>query len=89
MNPYSQLGVDNTTMGYLSQAGIDPTMGIQQPAAYPSYPNAAGAGSQTAGTQQNAAPPIASAQNNTQSPETSPRGLSPYSLVGDANYRMS
>jgi hypothetical protein len=87
MNPYSN--IDSTTLGYLSQAGIDPA-GSPQPqqnAGYPTYPNAAGVGSQTAGvtppeTQQVAQPPA-----KQEIPDATARGLSPYSLLGDANYR--
>jgi hypothetical protein len=96
MNPYSQLGIDQTTEGYLSGAGIDPTANFQQSpgsatgslSAYPTYPNAAGVGSQTAG-----AAPTAPAVNapvvggSPTIPDASARGLSPYSLLGDANYR--
>lgn len=83
MNPYSQLGIDPSTLGYLSQAGINP---VSATSAYPTYPNAAGVGSQTAGVAApEAAPP---AQSNNAMPDPTARGLSPYSLLGDANYRQ-
>ncbi len=86
MNPYSQ--IDSSTLGYLAQAGIDPAAGMQpqqpaQPAAYPTYPNAAGVGSQTAGM----ATPTQITQNKNEVPDATSRGMSPYSLIGDANYR--
>jgi hypothetical protein len=100
MNPYSQLGVDQQTAGYLGQAGINPASSFQADsqaaskvnAAYPTYPNAAGVGSQTAGqqSQNNASStsgPGVVTPNKSDAPDVSVRGMSPYSLVGDANYR--
>ena len=102
MNPYSTLGLDTTTQGYLAQAGVNPSANFQATpqvappglSAYPTYPNAAGVGSQTAGGTNTITP---SASTNTQTapqvgvastiPDASARGLSPYSLLGDANYR--
>ncbi len=87
MNPYSFL--DTSTLGYLGQAGIDPSAvsapAPQQaaPMQYPTYPNAAGVGSQTAGTQ-----PVVAATNKLEIPDVNTRGMSPYSLLGDANYRQ-
>lgn len=95
MNPYSQLGVDQQTSGYLSQAGIDPTSTFQQApqaqtgsqlSSYPTFPNAAGVGSQTAGAPQ--ATPQTPVGAATTTPDASSRGMSPYSLLGDANYRQ-
>lgn len=88
MNPYSQL--DTTTLGYLAQAGVDPAA-VSQPqaatnGAYPTYPNAAGVGSQTAGMAQQTQAPAAPAK--IEMPDTTSRGMSPYSLLGDANYRQ-
>lgn len=85
MNPYSQLGVDNTTLGYLSQAGIDPAASSSQMSAYPTYPNAAGVGSQNAGVLPTSPAPQ---QDKNAMPDPSARGLTPYSLLGDANYRQ-
>ncbi len=82
MNPYSNLGIDQSTLGYLSQAGIDPSNSGAM-GAYPTYPNAAGVGSQTAGN----APVQPIQQNPNAIPDASTRGLTPYSLLGDANYR--
>lgn len=88
MNPYSQL--DTTTLGYLAQAGVDPGA-VPQPqaasnGAYPTYPNAAGVGSQTAGV--TPAVPMPTAPAKQEMPDASARGMSPYSLLGDANYRQ-
>ncbi len=91
MNPYSQ--IDSNTLGYLGQAGIDPSMAPapQQPqqqkqGAYPTYPNAAGVGSQTAGVFEQKMPPTTS-PSDPKNAEESSRGMSPYALLGDANYR--
>ena len=97
MNPYSQLGLDQSTMGNLAQAGIDPAGSFQQSAksaAYPTYPNAAGIGSQTAGvvSQNETTSPSGSGvvtPNKNEIPDASARGLTPYSLLGDANYRVT
>jgi hypothetical protein len=88
MNPYSQ--IDSATLGYLSQAGITP--GPEQAAptqmGYPTYPNAAGVGSQTAGVTPPAAPQQSQqAPQKNEIPDATARGMSPYSLIGDANYR--
>lgn len=92
-NAYSSLGIDDTTAGYLSGAGVDPTQDLQSSAgtatgslsAYPTYPNAAGVGSQTAGVATSTAPVVGAATTAT---DPSSRGQSPYSLLGDANYRQ-
>ena len=82
MNPYSLLGTD--TLGQVASAGVDPNAGL-----YPTYPNAAGVGSQTAGVapQQQQAP-VTAASTKLEVPDTTSRGMSPYSLIGDANYRQ-
>lgn len=97
MNPYA--GLDTGTLGQLAQAGIDPNANMvgpikSPPTSYPTYPNSAGLGSQTAGnppadntTQQTLPPPSASSLNSQALPDVSVRGMSPYSLLGDANYR--
>jgi len=89
MNPYSNLGTE--TLGYLGQAGIDPAAVSKQPAqgGYPTYPNAAGVGSQTAGVApaQPEQQPLPNAQPKNEIPDATQRGMSPYSLLGDANYR--
>lgn len=89
MNPYSN--IDSSTLGYLSQAGIDPAAGTQPQApaqgGYPTYPNAAGVGSQTAGTQQAEPQQMQQAPVKNEIPDATARGMSPYSLIGDANYR--
>lgn len=89
MNPYSSLGIDQQTAGYLGSAGINP---VTTQAPYPTYPNGAGVGSQTAG--QPSQNPTTSTSgsgvvtpNKTESPDVSLRGMTPYSLIGDANYR--
>lgn len=91
MNPYSQLGLDPTTLGYVAQAGVNPMANAAptpnaQPSAYPTYPNAAGVGSQTAGNVNSA--PVTSATTKSEVPDTNARGINPYSLIGDANYRQ-
>jgi hypothetical protein len=85
MNPYSFL--DAETLGQVAAAKVDPTM---QLSAYPTYPNAAGLGSQTAGqqAQQPQQNPVTAATNKIEVPDTTSRGMSPYSLIGDANYRQ-
>jgi hypothetical protein len=88
MNPYSQ--IDSATLGYLSQAGIDPAGSPQKPAQgpYPTYPNAAGVGSQTAGVApETQTPPVTAVPTKVEMPDAATRGMSPYSLIGDANYR--
>lgn len=85
MNPYSTL--DSGTLGMIAQSGVDPGV-ISQPSqnsAYPTYPNGAGVGSQTAGVAQQASVPAA--PQKLEVPDTTSRGMSPYSLIGDANYR--
>jgi len=90
-NAYSSLGIDDQTAGYLSQAGVDPSSTYQQSSqqssstlsAYPTYPNSAGVGSQTAGSTTGT-----TVQAAPQAVDATSRGLSPYSLLGDANYRQ-
>lgn len=81
------LGTD--TLGMVAQSGVDPSS-VQpqaQNSAYPTYPNGAGVGSQTAGVapQAQAAPAL---PTKIEVPDTSSRGMSPYSLLGEANYRQ-
>jgi hypothetical protein len=86
-NPYSQ--IDQQTLGMLGSAGIDPAAVSQpqQPQGYPTYPNAAGVGSQTAGQTPAAPATQAPAAPKVEMPDTTSRGMSPYSLVGESNYR--
>lgn len=91
-SPYSSLGIDDTTAGYLASAGVNPAQDIQSSAgiaqgslsAYPTYPNAAGVGSQTAGNPSAPVTPVGAAAI----PDSTSRGMTPYSLLGDANFRQ-
>ena len=94
MNFWSQFGMDPQTAGSVAQAGIDPMANFQQGnkgmSAYPTYPNAAGVGSQTAGSQNEQSTSSGAGivtPSKIETPDTSSRGMSPYSLIGDANYR--
>jgi hypothetical protein len=85
MNPYSVL--DSDTLGMVAQSGVNPAdVQPSQNSAYPTYPNAAGVGSQTAGVAPQ--PSAAPAPQKLEVPDSTSRGMSPYSLLGDANYRQ-